>query len=208
VKLREILALAVGALLLASCVGRDPPTKERYVFVLDRSLAPSAAQVTGARTHGVLKVHRIRVSPLFDRKNFVYQTGESTFTEDFYREFYALPGVLLRLGAVDWFEDSPLFERVLRDTSARGADWVLEGEASRLFVDLYGPGAPQVEMRISFRLLEADDIRLRSVLEGTYSERCPLLNSSSQALATAWSSCLASVMSQLEIAVSRALPAG
>ena len=206
-KLRSLMALAVGALLLVGCVGRDPPKKERYVFRLDRSGAPSAAQVHAAKPNGVLKVHRIRVSPLYDRKNFVFRTSDTTYQEDFYREFYALPGVLIRLATIDWFEESPLFERVLTDTGSTGANWLIEGEANRLFIDLRGPEGPRVDLQITLSLIDADDPRLRSALEGTYEEHCRLADSSSEAMAVAWSSCLASVLSQFEIAASGALKA-
>jgi ABC-type uncharacterized transport system auxiliary subunit len=188
------MALAALALSLG-CLGglsKSPPEKRRYVFDIERG------EATEADGKGVLRVERFRVSRLFERKGFVYRTGGDRFENDFYNEFFAPPGVLLREAVGMWLGDSALFSNVIGGTDSTRADWLLEARVNQLYGDLRDARAPQAVMEIHFTLLDARSPTLTAVFTKRYSARVDAADRSPEAILAAWNSSLVQILSQLE----------
>ncbi len=92
------LALALGALLTPAGCSVSQPVPERVRYVLSAEREPAE----GPGAAGMLRVGRVRVAPLSERKGFVYRTGERTYETDFFHEFFAPPSTLLRDQVAAW----------------------------------------------------------------------------------------------------------
>ncbi len=184
--------LALALLLASGCFGglqRTPPEKQRFMLqaVVETSPAPDAST-------SVLRVARVRVSPVFDNKGFVYRTGPSTFETDFYNEFFSPPGVLVREALLGWLDATRAFAAVARGSSAE-ADWVLETDVDQLFADQRESGPPKACLEIAFRLIDA---RTRKIaFETRYPAGETATDDSPGALVDAWNRGLGSVLSGL-----------
>ncbi len=185
------LSILLAVLLLAGCFSgftRNPPEKQRFM------LQPTqAAQVSDAKA-GVLRVARVRVSPVFDTKGFVYQNGPNSFETDYYNEFFSPPGILLREAVLSWLEASQLFVPVSRDSAAE-ASWVLETDVDQLFADQRGGGAPEAHLEIVFRLLDARTRKI--VFEKRYSAQERTADDTPGALVETWNRELGSMLAEL-----------
>jgi cholesterol transport system auxiliary component len=198
-------ALAFGA----ACITKSYPEKQRYVFELSRNPTHRpdvAAKKPGPEELGVLRVRRVRVSPLFERKRFVYRTGENTFEDDFYREFFAPPGVLLRSAILDWLETSRVFSSVLKDPKAREADWTLEAKVHEFYVDARNPDALQTVLEMDFTLFDARSPDLHVVFQKEYSTGSDLSGKSGEAIMAGWAQSLSKVLSKLETDLQASIP--
>jgi cholesterol transport system auxiliary component len=187
----------LGALLLAlaaplGCLSQKPPEKQRFVFDARRE-APAASK----KGVGVLRVDRIRVTPLFERKGFVYRTAESSFQNDFYNEFFAPPGVLLRQATLEWLSQASAFASVSDSTHPGDATWLLEGQVDNLYGDLRDPSAPRAVMEIEFTLLYAKSLNVR--FRKTYAASVAVDDGSAPAIMAGWNEALAQILAELEV---------
>ena len=206
---RPVLFVLVGALCLASlsgCLTRSYPEKRRYLLEPTREGLPpvGAPRGTLALSGAALRVERIRVDPLFERKGFVYRKGKERFESDFYNEFFAPPGVVIRKAVATWLAESPLFEAVLEPGAPGDADLVLEGQVTLLYADLRSPRAPRAVLEIQFTLLDVEP-SYEVVFEKRYSVTSESERASAPAIARAWSKGLSEILSALEADLGRQL---
>jgi hypothetical protein len=191
---RAALLLALIGLAAAplGCLSKSYPEKRRYVFEVE----PPVDAVPGP--NGVLRMDRVRVSPLFERKGFVYRTGEATFENDFYNEFFAPPGVLLRKATLNRLRAGSIFSEVLDATQVGDVDWMLEGHVKELYADLRDRSAPFAALQIEYTLLDARSPTLAIELRKTYSARSDAASASAEAIMNSWTEALIKVLSEFE----------
>ena len=191
---RAAAALAAFGLLSTGCLGglqRSAPQKERYVF------APERAGGGEGPGRGALYVERVEMSPLFEGAGFVYRTSDARFERDFYREFFAPPGSLVRETLRGWLAASGLFDRVDADRPS-GAAWRLAARGDELYADLREPAAPRAVVAIAFELRPARGASDELVFAKAYSAAELASDGSPAALVGAWSRALARVYGALE----------
>ena len=185
------LALAV---LCAGCtplLERKPVEKQRFVLQ-----TPLPEVVPGSRA-GVLRVGVVRVSPPFQNRGFVLRTGDDSYTSDFYNEFAAPPGTLLRDVLVEWLRNGTHFASVVRSSEA-SLDWVLETDLESLFADARDPAAlPQVTIAFSVRLIDARASGLPIRFEKRYAASEAAADRMPRAFAEAWNHALGRLLPQL-----------
>jgi ABC-type uncharacterized transport system auxiliary subunit len=191
---RALVALLFGAVVLgAGCAGvldRQPPEKHRFVLEPGRP-----DPVSGARA-GVLRVGVVRVSSPFQNRGFVRRSGEDTFANDFYNEFVAPPGALLRELLVEWLRDGTHFATVVRGSEAP-ADWLLEVDLEALYEDLRDPAAPQATIAFAVRLLDARATAASIAFEKHYAATESAGAGSPPTLVAAWNRALARLLTEL-----------
>ena len=186
-----LIALAVFGAGCAPILERKPVEKQRFLLI-----APPPEALAGPRT-GVLRVGLVRVSPPFQNRGFVFRTGDQAYTTDFYNEFAAPPGTLLRDVLVEWLRDGTHFASVVRGTEA-ASGWLLETDLESLFVDARDPAAePQAQIAIAARLLDASaaDMPIRFAKRYETSERAA--DRSASAIAEAFSRALGRLLPEL-----------
>jgi hypothetical protein len=200
-----MLLFAALVVIPLGCLSRSYPERQRFVLDAGRSDLPAveaaaAAQAmsrgSNAAGAGALRVGRIRVSPLFERKRFVYRTGEATFEEDFYNEFYAPPAQILREATADWMITSPLFEVVLQSAPYAAAEWLLEGRVERLYADLREDAVPQSVMVIEFSLMRTKTNQ--EAFTKRYVAATEIPKRSPSAVVSGWNESLSRILSEFE----------
>jgi uncharacterized lipoprotein YmbA len=184
----------VAAAALAGCaatlIERKAPEKQR--FVLD----PEPPPVASAPLEGALRVERVRVAPLFDHKGFVYRTGEDTWASDFYHEFFAPPGDVLREAFLTALEEASLFRSIQRD-SLPHPDWSLAIEVERLYGDRRDGGKPVAVLDLEAKLVDSRGAARTVVWNQRYVQMEPVADGSPQALVDAWSRALGRTLATL-----------
>jgi ABC-type uncharacterized transport system auxiliary subunit len=185
-----LAALALAGCTTTTLLERPVPEKQRFV------LSSSAPIPEAGAIPGVLRVDRVRVSPLFDSKGFVYRTGEDTFSSDFYHEFFAPPGEVLREAVIDWFEAASLFETV-QPGSLPAPDWTLALDVERIYADRRDPAAPVAVLTVTARLVDPTTPTLEVRLRRRYEQVEPVADGSAQALVDAWGRALGRTLAEL-----------
>jgi cholesterol transport system auxiliary component len=217
-RLRAAAALALLALLGGCLDGlrRAPPQKQRFMLQLESGAAAPSAPTTGAAAGsaalaasgtapalagasaapalGSLRLERVRVSPVFDHKSFVYRLGENRFETDYYREFFSPPGVLLQEALRQWLASSGLFS-----VAERGAGpeprWLLEADLEQLYADLREPAAPRAVLALDVRVRDARTDTL--AFEKRYAQQESAADASPDALIAAWNRALGAALGAL-----------
>lgn len=193
----RLAALALAALLAAAgCSGllsRPPPEKQRFHLTLERDETPESGSCACS-----VRVERVRVARTYERKRFVYRTGDAIFEEDFYHEFYAPPGELVQQATGEWLAESGLFAKVLGASEGSLPDWLLEGRVRKLYADLRAGGEPQAVMEIEFMLLDARRRRAEPAFARRYGATIRALARTPEAIHAAWSASLERILASLE----------
>jgi ABC-type uncharacterized transport system auxiliary subunit len=186
-----LIAVAVLGAGCAPVLERKPVEKQRFV------LEPPPPETYAGPRAGVLRVGVVRVSPPFQNRGFVFRTGDQSYTTDFYNEFAAPPGTLLRDVLVEWLREGTHFASVVRGSEAPSG-WLLETALESLFVDARDAAAePQVQIALAVRLLDAGaaDMPIRFAKRYQTSERAT--GRSAGAIAEAFSRALGQLLPEL-----------
>ncbi|MEN8183807.1 MAG: ABC-type transport auxiliary lipoprotein family protein [Myxococcota bacterium] len=204
---RGIVAVLVGVVVVG-CLSRPYPERQRFVLQVERPGLPSVdAPPPGtslAVAEGeVLRVGRVRVSPLFERRRFVYRTAEGRFEEDFFHEFFVPPGTILQRETRNWLAASGLFPTVLRSGDPGAADWLLEARVTELYGDRRAE--PRAVLSIEFSLLDDRSGSLTPVLRRAYSEQVGVERGDPEGFQAGWGDALARILAALEADLRREL---
>jgi hypothetical protein len=194
VALLALVALGAGCVRALS---REYPEKQRFLLEVERpaSALDGPGLASGA---GVLRVDRIRVSPLFERKRFVYRTTDQVYEDDFYHEFYVAPNVLVRTATREWMSASPVFASVL-DAGERGEpDWFLEGRVMELYGDLRDAALPRAVLAIEYTLIDARSQRLEVAFQRRYRAEVDASAATAENIVAGWNQSLVRILSDLE----------
>jgi uncharacterized lipoprotein YmbA len=190
---RVLLLVAIVTLAIPlGCLSKSYPEKQRHVIAVQ---LPAEVESSG---HGTLAIGRMRVSSLFERKGFVYQTGDTTFEDDFYNEFFAPPGTLVRKATLEWLSRSSVFASVIDARHQPEADWRLEAQVQKLYGDLRDRKVPQAILEIEFALLEASRTKFEIAFRRTYSAAVNASSPSAAAIVAAWTDSLEQILTALE----------
>jgi len=193
-------------LVLAGCLGdlRQPyPEKARYTLEVQR--APERVAQSAPLSAATLRVQQVDVAPLFERRGFVYRTGDARYESDFYNELYAPPGVVLHQELVEWLRESDLFGQVVGGSTMQAADWLLDVRIEELYADLRENDAPMAVLSLSVSLREA---RAAGDAEPALRERYVLrepARAAAEPLVDAWSASMAEAFRRIESRLRRFL---
>jgi cholesterol transport system auxiliary component len=192
-----LLALMLVPLAVGGCLSRKAPERRTFVLAAER---PDGPETGGA---GVLRVERIVVAPLYERKAFIYRTAENSFESDFYNEFFVPPGALVRHATMEWLSQSSAVGAVIGGRAPGEADWVLEGRVHKLYADLREPAAVAI-IEVEFTVLDARAPTFPVVFQKRYGASTHATDRSPDALAAAWSEALGRILTEFEADLRRA----
>lgn len=196
-KARRWRRIVIGSLLmLPACVSvnmeRGYPAR-RY-FVLNLNAEPLRVKGNPA---GVLKLNRVRVSPPYDGKGFVYRLGPQVFETDFYHQFLAAPGAMIGDELHETLQRSELFQYVVNSASPVESTHQLQAIVDALYGDFTEEGAGKAVLRISFVMSRDAPQNPEAVFQKSYEKIIPLQERSPEALVQGWNRALAEVVSGL-----------
>lgn len=186
-----LLLFVALAPVVTGCFRRQFP--ERRLFVLNVERTAVARPPSSA----VVRVGRVRAEPQYERKGFVYRTGDSTFADDFYNAFYVTPAQMVRSSMYEWLAASGMFAVVADVDSLVGADWLLESRLMDFYLDKRSDGEERAVVRLAVTLVDARKSPPSARLERTYEETASATEGG-QGYVDAWSVALARVLARLE----------
>ena len=179
--------LAVIMMCPTGCLDLKKSYPEKRSFVLDVGAPPQETSANGAI---VLKINKLRVSPLFAGRAMVYRVAELQYESDFYDEWFVAPGALVTQQVHQWLSRSAGFETVVVGTNHVEPTHLLEGTVTEFYGDFRA--APRAVLSLELHLLDA--IHERQFFRRTYHQDVPLSDRSSDALARGLTEALRAVL--------------
>jgi len=179
--------LAVFMMCPTGCLDLKKSYPEKRSFVLDVGAPPQETPANGAI---VLKINKLRVSPLFAGRAMVYRVADLQYESDFYDEWFVAPGTLVTQQVHQWLSRSAGFETVVVGTNHVEPTHLLEGTVTEFYGDFRA--APRAVLGLELHLLDA--IHERQFFRRTYHQDVPLSDQSSDALARGLTEALRAVL--------------
>jgi cholesterol transport system auxiliary component len=186
---------------LTGCLNLSKSYPEKRSFVLDVGAPPQEARANSTK---VLKINRLRVSPLFSGRAMVYRTADLQYESDFYDEWFVTPSVLVTQQLQHWLAQSGCFQLVLQGTNHIEPTHFLEGTVTEFYGDFRE--SPRAVLGIEFHLLDAMN-EGRLSLQRTYHQDIPLTDRSPDALARGLTEALRTVLVALTKDIEEVQPA-
>jgi cholesterol transport system auxiliary component len=180
--------LAVIMTCPTGCLDLKKSYTEKRSFVLDVGAPPQEIPANGAI---VLKINKLRVSPLFAGRAMVYRVADLQYESDFYDEWFVAPGTLVTQQVHQWLSRSTGFQMVVAGTNHVEPTHLLEGTVTEFYGDFRA--APQAVLGLELHLLDAIHER-QSFFRRTYHQDVPLSDRSSDALARGLTEALRAVL--------------
>jgi cholesterol transport system auxiliary component len=153
---RKKIVIAVVPLIIISCssiLKKEYPQKK--YFIINPNYEKAAESLF--KTNNI-KVTKVKISPFFEGKNFVYRQGENSYESDYYNEFLVFPAYNLNESISKWFSKSnpsetPSFE--FQDST-----YLLAVIIESMYVDFRDEKNPKTKWEISFTLQKSNDQNL------------------------------------------------
>ena len=179
--------LAIIMMCPTGCLDLKKSYPEKRSFVLDVGAPPQETPANGAI---VLKINKLRVSPLFAGRAMVYRVADLQYESDFYDEWFVAPGTLVTQQVHQWLSRSAGFETVVVGTNHVEPTHLLEGTVTEFYGDFRA--APRAVLGLELHLLDA--LHERQFFRRTYHQDVPLSDQSSEALARGLTEALRAVL--------------
>jgi len=194
---RRGLLLLLLLLLLAGLVGNgclSKPALKQQTFAFQN---PPLATTTSA-TGGVVAVHPISVSPLFNRPSFVYRTGPEAYETDSYAGFLVAPSKAIDIAVRAHLVSCGRFQNVVEPDSRLSADKAIEIHVAELYGDFSQSGRPAAVLTLRIAFFDASDVKRRPLLlQKNYSRRVPLHQHTAVAVMAGWGAALDEIMTEV-----------
>jgi hypothetical protein len=184
-------------LLLAGLVGNgclSKPALKQQTFAFQN---PPLATTTSA-TGGVVAVHPISVSPLFNRPSFVYRTGPEAYETDAYAGFLVAPSKAIDIAVRAHLLSSGRFQNVVEPGGPLSARKAVEIHVSELYGDFSQSGRPAAVLTLQVSFFDVSDTKRRPLLwQKNYSRRVPLQRPTAAAVMGGWDGALDEIMTEV-----------
>lgn len=181
-------------LLVAGCSALSKPYPDKNLHAL-RLGDPPAGQVSAPSA--LLKVDRVRIAEPYDGTTFIYQTGDSSFTSDYYNGFIAPPARLITGELSSFLGKCGLFKTVLGGDSSADYQLTLETNVISMYGDYRQGQKPQAVIAARFFVLDETKGHYDVVFDKTYSQTTPIDQKGSDALVKAWESGWTNLLTEL-----------
>lgn len=200
VPLGLVLFLLVTA---AGCLSMDRDYPEKRLYLID---AERPSQERGAQdaSHGQwVRFDRLKVSPAFENRGFIYRVGEYAYETDFYNEFFLPPGAMLYSETRQWlaacFDQGSLSFSGFVDGSGHLEESLhLEGMVNALYGDYRNPDAPRAVLEMQFIVIGNGSRPSEVLVQRDFVRSVELADDSPEALVRGWSAALAAILADFE----------
>jgi cholesterol transport system auxiliary component len=178
----RVILPAVAVLGAVGCTGLTQPYPQKNLYVIAADGSPVRGDAHGA---SVLRVPIVRIAKPFDERTFVYRTGESAFTVDYYNGFLTDPDRLLTGELSRWLAESGLFAAVV-GSSTVDHDLTLETNVTSLYGDYSVKGSPQAVIEARFVLIREEGMAYKVIFQDTCRQVEPLAGMKPEDLIHGW----------------------
>ena len=190
-KTAAFACVAVIVACVAGCLDLKKSYPEKRSFVIDVGVPQ---QETPSKREMVLKIHKLRVSPLFAGRAMVYRVADLQYESDFYDEWFVAPATLVTQQIHNWLSGSAGFQLVVYGTNHVEPTHLLEGTVTEFYGDFRD--TPRAVLGLELNLLDAVHDR-QPFFRRTYHQDVPLNDRSSDALARGLTEALRAVLVDL-----------
>ena len=187
-------AALVVSLLVSSCVTVEKgyPDKRYFVIAPEQPVKPANPTMDG-----VLVVSRLRVSPRYEGKSFVYRLSASKYEQDFYNQFLVAPGAILTEEIRHGLAKAQVFRSVLTSASQVDPTHVLEGTLDALYGDFRDTNGAKAVLEMEFFLAKESATNAEIVTQKRYSKSIPVKERTPEALVAGWNQALSEILAAL-----------
>ncbi|MCB1142572.1 MAG: membrane integrity-associated transporter subunit PqiC [Leptospiraceae bacterium] len=187
----KIIFFLFSITLLSNCssfLKKDYPEKKYYLLDTDRSNLKK-----GKLKFPLLKITKIRISPYFEGKNFVYKQGNLNYETDFYNEFLVYPSNNINEVVNKWIIESGLSV----PWSVYDEDvYQLQINVESLHGDFSDGSKPRAILELNFLLQKAGSKKILYTKKFHKDE--PITEINADNLVTAWNKGLTEIMIEME----------
>jgi len=185
--------LVITAMLLAASCKLTPtqayPEKDRF------GLQAKGIDKATDSPSGAIRIQRVHVAPPYNQREFVYRTGELSYSSDYYNLFVADPQDLITAEIVRGLTATGRFKSVLIGSSSADAPFKLEITVTRLEGDFQAQ--PKAVIAMHAVLLQESDALMRVVGETDLEESESISSKAAGQLSSGWSQALGRCIAQL-----------
>ena len=184
--------MLLPVLILGGC-GLSQPYPRRATFAIDAG-KPEAISPPGAAT---VCIQAVRIVKPYDGQLFVYKTGPSEFTQDYYAGFIAAPEKLLSAQLAQWLNDSGAVKYAVGAGSLLAYNCILELNVTDFYADYSDPKKPRAILELHAFLMPEDPSNPRILLQKHYQESEPLPAAEPAQLIEGWNKSCRRILIQL-----------
>ncbi len=168
---------------------KDFPQKKYYILEPDYSKI-----IQNPKYFNSIRVVRIKISPFFEGKNFVYRQGEFNYESDFYNEFLVFPSNAFLECITRWLAESNTGE-VLSNTIYEDT-YLISASVDSLYIDFRNEKVPKSILEIQFSLQKNNE--QESLFKKKYSYEGKLEIISPEEIIKSWNVGLTDVLHNFE----------
>ena len=168
---------------------KEFPQKKYFILEPDYSKI-----IQNSKHFNSIKVVRIKISPFFEGKNFVYRQGEFNYESDFYNEFLIFPSNLFLECITRWLAESNTGE-VLSNTIYEDT-YLISASVDSLYIDFRNEKTPKSILEIQFTLQKNNE--QESLFKKKYSYEGKLEIISPEEIIKSWNIGLTDLLQKFE----------
>jgi len=178
-------------MFIPSCLNTQSiyPEKKYYLLEIEQE-----TPVKNQTKHGILRVAKIRMSPPYTGKGFIYKKSKNTYDTDFYNEFLVSPDDMLAELMRKWMASSGLFERVTCSPGHFKENYILEGAVTNLHGDYSDIDRPFAVLCIQFFLIKDSGLNYQLIFQKNYVKKVAIDKHNTQSLVQGWNKALSTIM--------------
>lgn len=180
---------------LAGCVSLDKAYPDKRYFAIEGPRGERAANPTAGG--GVLLISRVRVSPRYDGRSFIYRRSDAHFESDFYNQFLVSPGAMLTEEIRRGLAEAQIAQYVVGTSSQLEPTHVLEGTVDAFYGDFRDLSAPKAVLEMEFFLSKESPARAEILTRKRYAKAIAVSGRSVEALVQGWNQALHEILAAL-----------
>jgi cholesterol transport system auxiliary component len=168
---------------------KEFPQKKYFI------LEPDYSKINQNSKHfNSISVVRVKISPYFEGKNFVYRQGEFNYESDFYNEFLVFPSNSFLECTTRWLSESNTAE-ILTNTINEDT-YLLFVSIDSLYIDFRNEKSPRSVLEIQFSLQKNNEQEL--VFKKKYSTEGKVEVISPEEIIKSWNMGLTDILQKFE----------
>jgi len=192
--------IIVMLMFLPSCLNTKSIYPEKRYFLLETTKKP---QQENKKRPYVLRISKLRMSPAYKGKGFIYKKNETTYETDFYNEFLVSPDDMLAEIIRKWFDLSGLFTRVTCSSGHFKEKYILEAAVTALHGDYSDRKKPIAVLDIQFFLVEDNSLSYNLILQKSYTKKVNIDKHRTLSLVKGWNIALTQILSDFQAEISK-----
>jgi cholesterol transport system auxiliary component len=197
--MKPILFIVI-LLFIPSCLNTQSIYPEKKYFLLEITQEQSLpnqftiAPAKNQKNFGILRIAKIRMSPPYTGKGFIYKKSINTFDTDFYNEFLVSPDDMLAELIRKWMASSGLFDRVTCSPGHFKENYILEGAVTTMHGDYSDMNHPFAVFCIQFFLIKDSGLNYQLIFQKNYAKKLSIDKHNTQSLVQGWNKALTQIM--------------